>query len=526
MAFRSTILIILTVLTLSGCGASSESTQARAEQRRVILAVDARAESLDPRVGTSLASYRLQQLLFSYLIAQGMEGELVAEVASGWISEPTESGGERYVFSLRDDVTFHDGTLLTADDVVYTFTTLVDPDFVSAKKGAFSELVSVKARDESSVVFEFSAPQRAFLSNLPAVGIVKAGSGGEVPMGSGPFILEQRRGSESYVFSSHSNYFLGKPGIDTLEVRVVPDDTTRALEFMHGSVDIIVNDLSITDAHYLSQLPAKKMVRSPGLAYQYLGINHEHAILADVRVRTALAFAIDRNTIINEFMGAMVRAAESPIVPALWKIKVAPNPQLYDPDRAKELLDSAGYPDPDGAGPEPRFTLGYRCSNNRQSREFAAILKDMLSDVGIGLDIRSTEWQTFYMDVVNGRYELYSLRWVGIIDPDFYGALFHSNSIPGIEKDPAERDRGSLNRGRYRNPQLDTLIVEAEQAGSEAERWRIYAAMQEVIDVDLPYIDLWYADNFAVMRADLSDIQLPLNGSFATLRHLRYTSEP
>lgn len=524
--FTGVFTLLLAIIS-TGCSPQSGAYTLRAEEKHVIVGVDARPESFDPRIGTSLASFRMHQLLFNFIVNQGNEGQLEAELAKSWTRNVDALGKEVVSFILREDVLFHDGSKLTARDIVYTFETLMDEDFISRKKGAFADLERVWAETDYVVNFEFSKRQLAFLSNLPGIGILKSGTGieGVEPVGSGPFKLVEKKGSELFRFVASENYFLGKPEIEKLDVRVVPDDTTRALEFMHGSIDMIINDTSSTDAEYLGNLEGRKLVRFPGLAYQYIGVNHRHQILKDPRVRQAIAHAINRGEIITHFLGQMAREADSPMLPVLWQGDVTFSPQIFDPEAARNLLDEAGYPDPDGEGPQQRFSVEFRCSNQRQTRELAAIFKDMLSEVGIGLNVKSSEWQTFYMDIVNGRYEMYSLRWVGIIDPSFFAAVFHSSSIPNEEPPPGKEKLGSLNRGRYSNPQVDALIEAAALEVDDAERWKLYGKLQKIIDQDLPYIDLWYADNFAVMRNDLDGLELSLNGSFAALQDLYYTTD-
>lgn len=525
---RRTSLIAVAVLSsllLLSCGATGPDAAERSEEGIVIVAVRDRPESLDPRIGTSLASFRMQQMIYDCLVNQGVDGTLEPGLALEWQRQITADGGERYRFALRPDVLFHDGKRLTAEDVIYTFETLLGDDFISAKKGAFAGLTAITAIDDHTVEFEFDQLKPAFLSNLPGLGIVAAGSGDEaIPEGSGPFRFVEQQGNEQFVLEANTDYWEGEPEISRLILRVIPDDTTRALEFMHGSVDLIINDLGITDVEVLTKEPGTKLISGPGLAYQYLGLNHRHPELGSLTVRRAIALAIDRRAIIDHYFSGLARPAESPLLPALWQGDVAFESQRFDPQEARRLLDEGGYTDPDGPGGEPRFTLEFRCSNSRQARELAMLFKDMLAEVGIGLTVNSSEWQTFYMDVVNGRYELFALRWVGIIDPGFFGALFHSQSIPGTELPEGARNRGALNRGRYANPEMDRLIEAAELEADPAIRWRYYAAIQKILDEDLPYIDLWYADNFAVMRDDLDGLTLTLNGSFAELRHLKYTA--
>jgi peptide/nickel transport system substrate-binding protein len=523
-------LIAMTVplILLAGCAGGHGGSERRAREGHVIVGVAEAAESLDPRIGTSLASYHLHELIYNPLTDQDLEGRIVPALAESWESEAVGTeDGRRWLwrFHLRPGVRFHDGRPLSARDVVYTFRSLLAPEFVSRKKASFDFVESVEAESELCVRFTLSKPQPWFPGGLAAVGIVPEGfSEGDRPIGTGPFRYKGREGSQLFFFSANDDFFLGAPGIRRLTVKLIPDPTTMALELMHGSVDITINDLA-TNAVPLLRSRGLQVITAPGLPYEYIGINHQDPILSDRRVRRAIAHAIDRQKIISSYLDSLARPAVSPLLPQLWE----GNPQFrsydYDPEESQHLLDAAGYTDPDGHGPRPRFTIVYKCSTNRTGRDLATIFKQQLADVGIALDVRSLEFQTFYADIVAGNFALYQLRWVGIADPDFFGAAFHSTSVPDVPGQPAPAGgrRGSFNRGRYHNPEVDRLIEQAEAEPDMALRWRIIARLQEVFTDDLPYIDLWYRDNFIVARPDLAGIELPLNTSFSAFRKLHYS---
>lgn len=513
------------ILCLS-CAGGGETRERRARDGAVIVAVDSAPDNLDPRIGTSQASYRTQQLLYNPLVNQGVDGRLVADLAERWERLPSPDGGdgERWIFHLRRGVVFHDGNPFTADDAAYTFQSLIAPEFISRKKAAFSAIAAVRAIDEYTIEFVLSRRQPSFVSNMPAIGIIPAGwqSKNDPPPGTGPFRFAGREGTRLYHFAAHDSYWQGVPGIRTLTLAVVPEETTRALEMMHGSIDLVINDLAVSDAVNIARRPGMSIVHAPGLSYEYLGFNHEHPILANRLVRRAIAHAIDREAIITHLLGGLARPAVSPMVPELWQGPAAFESIEYDPARATVLLDEAGYPDPDGDGPRPRFTLEMKSSTQRNSRDLAVVIRQQLEAVGIDVTVRSTEWQTYYSDIVNGNFSLHALRWIGIIDPEFFGSVFHSASIPGIQPTPDAPQRGSLNRGRYRNGMVDALVDEAEAELDPERRWAVYARLQATLRDDPPYVDLWYRDNYAVMRADLTGMELTLNASFGVLWRLRY----
>ena len=520
--------LVLIFMTAGGCGPGIGDHQRRATEGEVIVGVDDAAESLDPRIGTSLASYRVHQLIYNPLSDQDAAGRIVPSLAESWESEEVAGDdGPRWLwrFKLRSGVRFHDGKPLTSADVVYTYNSLLSPEFISRKKAAFDFVESVEAESPESVIFTLNKPQPWFPAALAAVGIVPEGfSEDDMPIGTGPFRYVGREGSQRFFFAGNDDFFLGPPGVEKLTLKVIPDPTTMALELMHGSIDITINDISPNVVPSMRDR-GLNVVTAPGLPYEYIGINHRHPILGNRLVRQAIAHAIDRSTVITTYLDSLARPAVSPLLPQLWE----GNPEFagykYDPETAKKLLDAAGFPDQDGDGPRPRFTIIYKCSTNRGGRDLATIFKRQLADIGIALDVRSLEFQTFYADIVAGNFALYQLRWVGIANPDFFGAAFHSTSVPDVPGPPAQaarRKRGSFNRGRYSNPEVDSLIEQAEAELDMERRWQIQARLQQTLAEDLPYIDLWYRDNFLAARADLKGFELTLNASFSALRKLRY----
>lgn len=524
----SAALITALCLIIPGCSTDKDDHDNRAEEGVVVIAVDAPPESLDPRIGTSLASYRIHQLIYSPLADQDAGGKIIPELASGWEQRDLEVDNQRFwqwIIQLRNDIRFHNGRPLTASDVVYTFRSLLSPELISRKKAAFEAVTDVNASSKYIVVFTLKKPLPWFPANLAAVGIVPEGlptDGSAAPVGTGPFRFERREGSQQLEFIANNEYFRGATKIRKLVVRVVPDETTRTLELMHGSVDLVIGDLAPSSIPFLQEWRGLHIITAPKVEYDYLGINHKHPVLSNRLVRKAIAHSIDRETIIREYIGGLARPAVSPLLPELWQGAVSFKEHGYDPELARELLDKAGYEDPPGPG--TRFSVELKCSSQRSSRDMAIIIRQQLAEVGIKVDVRSLEFQTFYADIVAGNFALYQLRWIGIVNPDFFGSAFHSTSVPGqapVGSGSGSR-RGSFNRGRYSNPEVDALIEEAETEFDPKKRWEILARLQNILSDDLPYIDLWYRKNFAVMRSDLQGLVLTLNASFKALHKVHY----
>ena len=180
------------------------------------------------------------------------------------------------------------------------------------------------------------------------------------------------------------------------------------------------------------------------------------------------------------------------------------------PQRAIALLEDAGYRDPDGDGPEPRLRLSLKVSTNEFIRLQAAVIQQDLKRVGIDLDVRSHEFATLYADVLKGNFQLFTLQWVGVSDPDMLRRVFHSKQMPP----------NGFNRGYYENPEVDRLIDAAMVAESDDERRKWYGDAQRVVAEDAPYISLWYKTNIAVSGTHIEGVTLTPSAEFTFLRNV------
>jgi peptide/nickel transport system substrate-binding protein len=226
-------------------------------------------------------------------------------------------------------------------------------------------------------------------------------------------------------------------------------------------------------------------------------------------VRQAISYAIDRDAIIDHTLKGLAMKADGVVLaPLHWAYEGHVRRYDYDPQRAKELLDAAGLPDPDGDGPRMRVSLSYKTSTDMESREIAQIIKEYLKAVGIGLEVRGFEWGTFFDDIKRGNFQIYSLRWIGVVDPDIYYYLFHSSSFPP----------NGANRGRYRNPELDELLAASRRTVDRGKRKRLYSLIQKILAEDAVYTSLWYRDNLVVIREKFRGFQIYAGGEYISLK--------
>jgi peptide/nickel transport system substrate-binding protein len=248
-----------------------------------------------------------------------------------------------------------------------------------------------------------------------------------------------------------------------------------------------------------------------GSNVSYLGFNLRDRILSDARVRRAIALAIDREAILRAIWKGHADLADSILPPGFWAHAEDLPPLRHDPAEAKRLLDLAGYIDPDGDGPNPRFTLTYKTSQNELRRRIAAVIQEQLRQVGIGVEVQSREWGTFFSDVRKGSFQLYSLTWVGIADPDIYYYAFHSSQVPPE----------GANRGRYVNPELDRLVEAGRRELGRPKRKEIYHKVQRLLSRDLPVFPLWVNRNILLRDRQLAGFTLTPDEDYTSVKEMR-----
>lgn len=465
--------------------------------------------NLDPRVGTDDSSQKLHDLIFDSLVQLDDQLRIVPKLAER-LDHPDPL---TYIATLRRGVHFHDGRELTAADVVYTAQCMIDPAFVSAKKGGFRELASVVARDPYTVVFTLKNPFESFPINLNVLQIVPHGSDATLrqhPVGTGPYRFVRLDVDDRVELAAFDDYYGGRPKNDGVIFRIIPDEVMRGLELKKGTIDLVVNDVSPDIVEQLRREPSLQAVETPGVDYQYIGINLRDPLLADVRIRQALAHAIDRQAIVHYLRRGLAQASIGMLPPFSWAFAPGAREYAFDPARARALLDEAGHPDPDGDGPRPRFTLTLEVSNVEFNRLQSTVIQQQWRNVGVALDIRTYEFATLYADILAGRFQLFTLQWTGgaLADPDILRRVFHSDQVPPV----------GFNRGFFNDAEADRLLDRATNAALPDERLSYYRAAQERIAAEVPYISLWYKTNVALASRSLTGVHLSPLADFAFLK--------
>jgi len=443
------------------------------------------------------------------LTTHDARGEAVPALAAWRHPSPLE-----WQFTLRPDVRFHDGTPLTAADVIATYRSVLDPAVGSPKREALAAIVAVEALDPRTVAFRLREVSASFLEST-SLGILPARlttTGPVAPaavVGTGPFRVAGLLDGGGVDLAPWGEAPDGAPRLARVRFRVVPDGVVRALELANGGVHLVQNALDPDLLPWLAARPALELVVSPGTTFQYLGLNLRDPRLADRRVRTAIAAGIDREAIVRHLLRGTATPATGLLPPSHWAYAgdVARHP--YDPARAAALLRAAGL----GADADAALRrFSYKTSTVELRRRIAEVFQHDLGTLGLALDIRSYEWATFYEDIKRGNFELYALAWVGVRDPDIYFRMFHSTMRP-----PA-----GVNRGGYADPAMDGLVAAARATEDRGERRRLYAEVQRRAAADLPIVPLWWAENVVVKHRALTGFVPAPDGSLRSLAHATF----
>lgn len=441
---------------------------------RLVFAVAQAPVNLDPRYATDAASERINRLIYQRLVEFDSTSQAVPGLATWQMLD-----AQHYRFQLASDTVFHDGQPLSAMDVKASYDSLLQLTD-SPHTAEFKHIRQMTVVDSKTIDFELSRPDphfaaRLILGILPARLIAVGHDFGHAPVGSGPFKLDHWQSSLQL-----------ERVRDGLKVRFeeVKDPNVRVLKLKRGEADLIQGDLPPELVKYLQKQPNIQVKTGVGANYSYLGLNVQADFLRDVRVRQAIAYAIDTQAIIDKVMVNHSRQATAILPPEHYAGNARLQPYAYQPALAKQLLQSAGVQLP--------LTLTYKTSTDPQRVRLATILQAQMQAAGIDLQIKSLDWGTFFADVQKGNFQLYGLTWVGIKTPEIYSKVFSSGNVPPQ----------GFNRGRYDDKLLDQLL--------EKQDW---PAATSRLHAQLPVIPLWYEGQFVAYRHTIEAYQPSPDGN-------------
>jgi len=317
------------------------------------------------------------------------------------------------------------------------------------------------------------------------------------PVGNGPFrLIDWPRPGELRLQRR-----LDGQVVDLIEVK---DPGVRVMKLLRGEIDLLQSDLPPELFELLREYPSIRVAQSPGSNFSYIGFNLDDPQLSKPAVRRAIALAIDREAIIRHVLDGAARPAVALMHPGHWAGAPDLPPLRRDLQAARRLLAESGY---DAGQP---LELEYKTSSDPFRVRLATIIQAQLQEAGIRVRVRSLDWGTFFADVKNGRFQMYSLTWVGVRTPDHFRYVFHSDSVPPL----------GANRGRYRSAEADALIDRAEAQADLKGQAGTYRQLQALLLRDMPYVPLWYEDQVMATRSGINHYLLSPDGAWDGLEDI------
>jgi len=470
------------------------------------------AEQLDPRFVGDPYGLKVTRLLFASLVTIDPRTlEVIPDLAEVIdIESPT-----RYRARLRAGLRFSDGSALDSEDVIATFRSVTDPALGSRYARTYERIVHMSAPDSRTVVFELSAAHATFLTDLelPVMRAEDAerqvgGPDGPPPIGAGPYRLAERQPG---VMALEPNpfWYRGRPRFERVRFIVVRDDNTRALRLLAGSADLAVDAVPPLLIPMFESDPRFEVESAPGVGTTYIGFNLQVPALSDLRVRRAIAHAINRQLLVDAKLGGRASLARGWVPPGHWAYEADVPTYDYDPERARRLLDEAGLADP--PGPDPRLVLTLRTSTDRFRLSVARAMAAMLARVGVEVDVRPSEAATLIADLNKGRFEMTLLQVPEVFEPHVLSWFFASDRIP--EQGVTE----GANRWRFRHARFDAALERGRASHVRQERRAAYSEVQRILATQLPVVPLWHEDVVAVLGARAAGYDVPRDGRLGTL---------
>ena len=503
-------------------------TGCRRQSNSFVIALGDNIRTIDPIGSPSVdaASERVRTLIFNSLVRKNEKFDYVGELAS---DIQRSDDGLTYTFHLRDGIEFQDGRPFTSADAKYTLELVFASSF--AKSASFFEgsgesrksyVSAVETPDAHTMIVTLTKPWTGLLSNLVPVAIIPKDSYESQkthPLGTGPFKFLRYDSSQQVVdLQANPDYWEGPAKIQSLRVRVISDTNALQAELRSGRVDLapLPTSLSPDAIKLLGQDPALQVLQFNGSNVNLLTFNTSLPPLDNVQVRQAIAYAIDREGMIRDLLLNQAELAHSILPEESWAYSTGQK-YSYDPAKAKTLLDEAGLKDPDGDGPQQRFSkpVIFKISGSSvAARNYANVIMDYLKAVGIPVGIETAELNTLFDQLRVGQFQISYGQWVGgNQDPIFYKDLFATSEIP-------TQQRASRNRSRYSNPELDGLLEQVVNTFDRQQALGLYTRIQEIVSRDVPVLPLWYQANIVIARKNVGTIQVDASGDWGFVRNL------
>jgi len=454
------------------------------------------ARRLNPIIANDSASGTINDLVFNGLVKYDKDTKLIGDLAERWT---ISNAGKTITFYLRKSVTWHDGVEFTAEDCLFTYQKITDPAVATPYSSSYMDVIKAEALGKHIFRVTYKEPFSPALESW-AIGMlpkhllvgkdINTDPFNRNPVGTGPYKFREWVAGQKIVLDANDHYFEGKPHIDQVIYRIIPDSSTMFQELLSGGIDM----MGLNPLQYLRKSETRRIkenyrkFRYPANGFTYLGYNLRNPLFADKHVRQALAYAIDRQAIIDGIVLGLGRPCTGPFSDVSWAYNRNAKSYPYDPERATRMLAEAGWTTSGTGGVlekngKPfRFTIMTNQGNNERIRA-AEIIQQNCKKVGIEVNIRVMEWQAFLEQIDKRSFDAIILGWSMGRDPDIYD-IWHSSKTK----------KGEYNFIGYNNAEVDRLLIEGRRTFDREKRTRIYHRIHAILAEEQPYAFLYVPD--------------------------------
>jgi len=489
------VLILLIIVATGSFSVASEGG------KTIVFALGAEPISLDPPNQTDNPSEMVVRHIHDNLVEFTEKGDIVPMLATSW---EASKDGLMWIFHLRKGVKFHDGTPLNADAVIFNLKRVTNPEKRTRRTSLYEPFIkSFEAADEYTVKIQMKVPFGALLAHFAhgAGGIVSPKAleqyGDKItlnPVGTGPFTFVEWVPGDRIVLKRNNDYWKGKPKVENIIFKPVAEAGSRVMMLETGAADVVF-PVPLIEVERLRKTKGVKVVTGDTARVIYIGMNNLKKPFTDLRVRKAINYAVDKESIIKNILKGMAKPSKSMIGSLVWGFSPTGSYE-YNPQKAKELLAQAGYPDGFETSlwtPEGRYPM---------DAQIAEAVAGQLKKVGIKVELRKWEWAAFIQNTrkkpEEAKYEMFLLGWAPSTGDADWGMrpLFHSG----------QWTPGGSNRFYYKNPEVDKYIEAGMRISDPQERKAAYRNAQEALVNDAPWLMLHEMVQSVGVREGLQNI--------------------
>lgn len=520
---KKTLVCLLLVAVMA---VSAVTVSGAASNQRIIWGMFTDIETLNPILSEGSAETDILNCIFSKLVTMNDKLEIEPDLLTKMPEISTD--GLTYTFQLRKGVKFHDGVELTAEDVKFLYEMRMAEGNAVPSRHMWEKIAKFEIKDKYNFVITLKEldvtwlegwcyseglipPKHILEKEFKAGGnsLTKGGAFSRNPVGSGPYKFVKWEPDQYIMLQKNPNYFRkGQPKINQVIFKIVPDTNTLLAQFKNGEIDIYDRG----QANQLKEVKAMKDAGSkieiytyPSFIYMHADFNLRNPIFQDKRVRQALNYAFPKKQFIETVLDGVGIPADSNIPPISWAYNPDVKKYDYNPAKAKQLLEEAGWKvGPDGIRVKDGKKLAFRISTNSGNKireRFVEICKQEWDAIGADVTIQNYEAATLFGDILdNIKFDIIVFAWVSGADPDCR-SLWHSDQVPD------ENNGAGQNYVAYKNPRIDYLVDAGLKTNSKEERIKIYHEVQSILAEDVPYMFVYYYMDWAAVPANLKNFK-------------------